>query len=364
MKYTKFRQLHKKNEEEVVAALERAAVSSSESIQADLMNEVYKIHSCGSYINTIRCMDCGTNHFKSFVRCKSKFCMLCQRVKSTLWVACLYSWIKQWLEQGNYVVFLNLTLKDTDGLSEGLKQLEGAWRLMTGTKYKKAFLSLFPGGFKSVEVKTGKNSKQWHPHIHALVLKTRYSKDTDFLHYVWPRCVAEMGGFATNLEIMAFNKKPGEAKEDYELRLFNSVKEVCKYITKFDWRKEAPERIAELYTTLKGKRQYAVWGQLRHVRDEVETAFKTKSDAECKDFVCQKCGGHNGVPNQLFKAVWENIDEVFMPDVKDSAPEEVVSGTALERLKVINAEISMRQKIDERPPADVEIIQKRQRPPQ
>ena len=109
MKYNSFRKLYKVNSELVVPALTRAV-----SVCADkdgLAREALKISDCGNAINTIRCNDCGTNHFKSFVRCKSKFCVLCQRVKSALWITHLYVWIKQWLEQGHYVVFLNLTIK-------------------------------------------------------------------------------------------------------------------------------------------------------------------------------------------------------------------------------------------------------------
>lgn len=343
MRYNSFRKLHKANSELVIPAFKRAADVCFN--QVELLREAYKIADCGDAINTVRCNDCGTNHFKSFVRCKSKFCVLCQRVKSALWTAHLYSWLKQWLEQGNYVVFLNLTIKDTDLLKDGLNQLEGAWRQMTGKKFRKAFLSKFPGGFRSIEIKTGKNSGQWHPHIHALVLKEKFSKDTDFLHYVWPRCVAENGGYAENLKIMAFKRQPNEPDEEYNLRLIKSVKEVCKYITKFDWEKETPERVGEIYSALKGKRQYAVWGALSYVRQAVENDLSTKSNKEVDDFICQKCGCTQGTPNKMYKEIWASIDEPIMEDYKTSMPETLVSGEALNRLKAANRTIATKQQI-------------------
>lgn len=328
MRYKMFRQLHKDNEK-TVEALERAAV-----FDANVLTEADKIMSCGDIVNTVQCDDCGTNHFKSFVRCKSKFCSLCQKVKSGLWTAHLVDWLRQWLRQGNYVVFLNLTIKDTDTLEEGLKQLEGAWRLMTN-KYRKVFLSYFPGGFKSIEVKTGKNSGQWHPHIHALVLKDRYSKDTDFLHYVWPKCVADMGGEAVNIKILPLKMSPGQDKEDFEVELAKNVKEVCKYITKFDWEKEKSERVAEMYEALRGKRQYAVWGALQHVRHEVDADLNTKSDAEVKEFVCQRCGCTSGHPNKLYGVIWGE-EEPLMEDYKTTAPEHVASKEEKYNLRVLN----------------------------
>ena len=341
MRYKAFRKLHKMNDEVVVPALTRASFVCAERV--GLLREADKIQYCGDAINTVQCDDCGTNHFKSFVRCKSKFCTLCQRVKSSLWTVHLYTWLKQWLEQGNYVVFLNLTIKDTDRLSDGLGQLEGAWRLMTGKRYRKAFLTKFPGGFRSIEVKTGADSGQWHPHIHALVLKKKYSKDTTFLHYVWPKCVAECGGYSENLKILPFNRKPGETKEDFDLRLVKSVKEVCKYITKFDWENEAPERVGEMYQALRGKRQYSVWGALQNVRAAVEQDLSTKSDKDVQDFICQKCGCTSGHPNKLYRAIWDSEEEPVIVDYKTSMPETLVTGQGLERLKVANNVTSMQQ---------------------
>ncbi|MCX4287382.1 MAG: protein rep [Clostridia bacterium] len=346
MRYNSFRKLHKANSELVIPAFKKAATVCDN--QVDLLREAYKIADCGEAINAVRCNDCGTNHFKSFVRCKSKFCLLCQRVKSALWTMHLYSWLKQWLEQGNYVVFLNLTIKDTDLLKDGLNQLEGAWRQMTGKNFRKAFLSKFPGGFRSIEVKTGKNSGQWHPHIHALVLKERFSKDTDFLHYVWPRCVAENGGYAENLKIMAFKRQPNEPDEEYNLRLIKSVKEVCKYITKFDWEKETPERIGEMYSALKGKRQYAVWGVLSYVRQEVENDLTNKSNKEVEDFICQKCGCTRGTPNKMYKEIWGSADEPIIMDYKTSMPETLVDKEELNRLKAVNMSLAIKQQVKRR----------------
>lgn len=340
MRYKAFRKLHEVNVKEIAPALERAG-----EVDGALFSEADKIRYCGEIINTVQCNDCGTNHFKSFTRCRSKFCSLCQRVKSSLWTMHLVGWLKQWLEQGNYVVFLNLTLKDTDNLQEGLNQLEGAWRLMT-TKYRKGFLSLFPGGFKAIEVKTGKNSGQWHPHLHALVLKDRYSKDTNFLHYVWPKCVAEMGGVAVNLKILPFSKQPGESKEAFDVRLAQSVKEVCKYITKFNWKDEKPERLAEMFNALKGKRQYAVWGALTNVRNAVAKDLNTKSNDEVQNFVCQRCSCTVGHPNKLFRAIWDGPDEPIIEDYKISMPETVVSEEEKRKLLVLNRSVQIRQKQD------------------
>lgn len=346
MRYKIFRELHKVNAQAIVPALQRAQdVCDDMELATALSKEQSKIYYCGDVINTIQCNHCGTNHFKSFDRCKSKFCSLCQGVKSRLWTMHLITWIKQWLEQGNYVVFLNLTIKDTDSLEEGMQQLEGAWRLMTGKRYRKAFLSKFPGGFKSIEVKTGENSGQWHPHIHALVLKDKFSNDTKFLHYVWPKCVAECGGEAVNLKILPFKRSPGDTDEEYDIKLAKSIREVCKYITKFDWENEQPERIGEMFRALHGKRQYSVWGALQQVRHEVANDFATKTEKQMLDFACQKCGCTAGHPNKLFRAIWDSPDEPIIADYKTTLPEELVTGEQLERLKALNHVTDAKQRV-------------------
>ncbi len=331
MRYGLFRQLYKKNATEVVPALLNA--SQTCSANNEISNEADKIKDCGNYIRTIKCSHCGTDHFKSFHRCKSKFCTLCQRVKSQLWTAHLYSWLKQWLEQGNYVVFLNLTIQDTQSLQNGINILEGAWRDMSGKQYRKAFLSKFPGGFRSLEVKTGANSGLWHPHLHALVIKERYSNDIEFLKYVWPKSVDKNGGYAVNSKILPFKRQPGEPDEQFNLRLIKAVKEVCKYITKFNWTEEKPERVAEMYWALKGKRQYAVWGALANVRHEVEQDLAVKSVDDVKDFVCQVCGCTTGRPNMLFREIWDGPNEPIIKDYKTTPPATVYTEAQVDALK-------------------------------
>ncbi len=343
-----FLDLQKVKENKIVPALLNAAKSVlSPECRMRLLSEAQKIEDCGNCINTVRCNDCGTNHFRSFTRCKSKYCPLCQNVKSRLWIVELLQWLRQWREQGNYVVFCTFTLKDTDSLNEGLRQLEGAWRLMS-TRYRKMFLDHFPGGFRSLEVKTGKNSKQWHPHLHVLFCKNRKCDDTYFLKYIWPKCVAEMGGVANAPEIKTIKPKNRIDKRDenyWDLALVDSLKETCKYITKFDWENEEPDRVGELYDSLRGRRQFAVWGCLSYIRQAVKNAMDKKTDDEIQDFVCQVCGCTRGTPNKLYKAVWE---DAFILDYKTSVPESLPSRDLVERIKVDNGFLTNKQKQSQR----------------
>jgi hypothetical protein len=370
LRYNKFRQLHTRNRDEIIYSLERAATVCPKDETA-LLYEANKISLCGAAIHTIKCKNCGTNHFKSFERCKSKYCALCNKVKASIWTSLIVRWLYQWLDQGNYVVFLNFTIKDTDSLSEGLKQLQGAWNFMTGqsVKYKKLFHTRFVGGFNSIEVKTGKNSQQWHPHMHSLVLKDKWSYDVDVLDFIWRSSVNKAGGVCEQhpyISKIHVDKVPGAenlktfgslrelrkkgynlSEEDYKCVIAENVREVCKYITKFDWKKEPPERIGELYTSLKGKRQYSVWGRLKGLRDEAEALLAHKSNDEVQDFICQVCGCTRGEPNKLYQTIWEE-EAVIIKDFKNTLPERLYPPEMIEQVKVTNNLTTLQQKSSQR----------------
>lgn len=48
-----------------------------------------------------------------------------------LWLAKLYPYLKAWLDSGNYIVFVNYTIRDRADLKEALNVIQGAWRHMT-----------------------------------------------------------------------------------------------------------------------------------------------------------------------------------------------------------------------------------------
>lgn len=98
-----------------------------------------------------------------------------------------------------------------------------------------------------------------------------------------------------------------------------------------------------MYSALKGKRQYAVWGALINVRNAVEHDLTVKTDKEVEDFICQKCGCTRGTPNKMYRAIWASEDEPLIVDYKTTMPETLISGEALERLKAVNRSLFIRQ---------------------
>lgn len=322
MKFKKFKSLYSVNKNIIAPSF----------LRARLVDEAWKIQDCGNFIHTLKCTHCGTQHFKGFNRCRSRYCAICNKAKSMLWLAKLYPYLKAWLESGNYVVFVNYTIRDRQNLKDGLTVLQDAWRYMTHQcrAISKEFKKRYDGGMKSLEVKIGENSKMWHPHFHTMVLKRKYSNDDySFLAPAWSKSVEAVGGgkYGTEtqegivyLESFSAYSKKGGKKLTYEERLLKSIMEVAKYMTKFDYINDTPEHLREMYYSLKGARQMSTWGVLYKIPKEVEQSLESMSNEQIKDFVCQTCGCTEAVLDKLHREVWQ--DE-YIVDYSRKLPESI-----------------------------------------
>ncbi|MEG2015101.1 MAG: transposase zinc-binding domain-containing protein, partial [Clostridia bacterium] len=111
MKYLTFRKINSKSLSEqvpyFVSAQESYPVFSVE--YKALASEVDKLRHCGDFIHTVECDDCGTNHYKGYNRCKSKFCLTCNHVKSGIWTASLIQYLKNYLQLGDSAFLMTFT---------------------------------------------------------------------------------------------------------------------------------------------------------------------------------------------------------------------------------------------------------------
>lgn len=153
---------------------------------------------CGQFVNVIECNSCGKNHYVGHNRCKSRWCVSCNRVKSLAWLARLIPVLQDWIEQKKYVFMLNFTIKDLPDLSKGIDIINDAFRNMTnGDKNnRQKWKDRFPGMIRSLEVKIGEGSGLWHPHLHCIVLQDRYGKYFKEIKEEWNHAVKLAGGVA------------------------------------------------------------------------------------------------------------------------------------------------------------------------
>lgn len=285
MKYEKFLKVRDINRQIIVPAFQRA----------DVRKVVNQIRECGDYSVMYECNSCHSREWKGFSRCKSKFCLCCNTVKSLSWLARTYDKFAQFLNEGKYITMLTLTIRDRASLREALDVLNTAWRFFYNRdrQSSKEFHWKFIGGIKSLEVKTGKNSGEWHPHLHCLLIKDRYSYDKAFIDMAWRRCVRLAGGAEdegiTHIESIYATSENGKKTFD-KLALMKGIVESVKYISKFDYKNESSERLRELVDSLDGVRQIDTFGCCKNIQKAVEDDQKDDRIHDVVEHTCQLCG--------------------------------------------------------------------------
>jgi plasmid rolling circle replication initiator protein Rep len=275
---------------------------------------VKQLEDCGKFINTIECDSCNASHYSSYRRCKSRWCSCCNHTRSLQWFAKLYPVVEDWLNKGNYAFMMNFTVKDTVSLHEGLDLLQSSFRKMTnGNKaFREWWYSRYAGGLRSLEIKLGENSRNWHPHLHCLVLTDRIEKDYEFIKENWKYHTQRYyGGLFTEykdgvkVDVGSVWMK-GIKKENF----LESVTEIIKYIVKFEGDlldmlgksqsiEGYPNKLNEMVYEMTGKRQINTWGILRGLDDRVEEEIEKTDEKKLTEFICQLCGCDHGTLKTL-----------------------------------------------------------------
>lgn len=246
-------------------------------------SDIKKMKTCLSNFSVYKCKCCGSLQIASANRCKNRFCVMCQHLRTKKWLAKLIPILIDWRKQGNYICMLNLTLKDMDSLRDMIFTINQAWRTMTheNKSSKEWFSDRFPGGLRSLEVVIGQNSRQWHCHLHCIVIQDSYARDYNDLESRWNKACCS---------VLGLNHKINKVGSVYIKAITNdleqSLLEVIKYILKPNLDLYLnPLQFREAYENLKSRRQVNTWGLFRRIAKEVENELK-KNDYECEDCGC------------------------------------------------------------------------------
>lgn len=279
----------------------------------DLRKTQYEINGCSIFQGVKVCKQCGSrycDHEKQHF-CLNRLCPICARRRSLKYIALLIPVFEELMQKGYIINFLTLTIKDTEKLSTGLNLLNKSWRVMTHEdKFSRSiFKRLFDGGIRNVEVKIGENSKQWHPHMHLLVVKKNFSKDYDYIKSLWEKATRQVA--KTNKKIGSVHieciKTPAGTKyqgfkanktqngeyvisNDMKQALLKAVCETVKYITKFNFEDYSYEDINELIVETKNKRFMNAFGLLFNLQKYFDTDCEEINEDEVKKEICSHCG--------------------------------------------------------------------------
>lgn len=285
MKWAKFKNLKERQKKINLKFLELARVEYKEyNLKIDdyiinfddknVKNQVFydeytKLNSCSYYVMSATCGRCGTKHFAGFSRCKSRFCLVCNRVRTVKYMKHILNVAN--LESNNFyhAVF---TLQNYDDLSFMLDDINNYWRdfYHNDRSFRNKFKNRFIGALKSIEIKKG-NDDKWHVHMHMLLITDKtFNKDYDFLKYRWKSVTDEKGS--------VFIK---QAKN------YKVILEVVKYITNIE--KLNLDDLADIYLNVKGRRLISTFGILRGIDKDVEFDLDSDVDEDI-NFICKKCG--------------------------------------------------------------------------
>ena len=308
MKYEDFQDKKRLNDKVIVPALDRVGYNKI----------AQKILNCSNRRIMALCKKCGTFHFNGSISCHNRFCAVCQKKRSLLWFMRMFPIFKFYLESNTKLVFVTFTIKNTETLEEGLNTLQDGWRYMTkdAKKIANAFKALFRGGVRSIEVKRGKNSGLWHPHMHCIFVMRGnhpFKKLEHWLRSFWNTCLCT---------IHKKVEKLGSVKLDKINVLNDGIQAICetfKYSTKFDWEHDDKD-IVELVETLKGRRMITPFGCIKGLinEDSIEHDLLLPF-TELKKQFCVVCG------NDTFDAVYydkcDRIPEYNIMDFDDEVEE-------------------------------------------
>lgn len=275
IKYNQLKSLKNYSLTKVVPALEKAGFNKKATA----------LYYCGTQKHLAMCSGCKTIYFNGFNTCKDRFCPICNKKRTLLYLAKIYPVLCDLLDNGYYINIINYTIKDVDNLKSGIKLLNDSFRMLTHENklYRELYKNKFCGGIKSLEVKVGANSNLWHPHFHSIVVKKTKSSDYEWLKSAWEDCTSKCAG--TTEKVGSVWLKGFSSKNKNQL--LKSVLETLKYITKFDW--NVDERVQELVNSLSGVRTINTYGCLRGISAKVEDDLK-KPYTDIINEVCKYCG--------------------------------------------------------------------------
>lgn len=267
-------------------------------LKVGLYSKARKLKTCGNYSEVAVCTDCHSAHFAGATSCKDKFCPICQKKRSLLWLTKMIPICNDLLDKGYHLNMLTYTIRTTEDMS--LKQcldfLYNGFRYMTHDDKvsSKQYYDLIIGGVRSLEVKMGEDkvtkqsTNKWHPHFHILVCtrnEKRYEDLHKLLYDMWNKSL-NVVNHTQGLDLGGIDIKSIKAKNNQTM--LDALCEVFKYMTKFDWQ---GDKVYELVTTMHKVKMQNSFGNFRNlIKDQEIEVEMNKTYTEIEKNFCSVCG--------------------------------------------------------------------------
>lgn len=271
-----------------------------------LYDKAKKLIGCGVYSNLAICQDCNSAHYAGSIVCKDKFCPVCQKKRSLLWLTKLIPICRELLDRGYHLNMLTYTIRTNKDMSltECLDILNAGFRYMTheNKNYRKLYNDLIIGGVKSLEVKIGEDKETkdstdiWHPHYHILVCTRNehsYKELHKLLYDMWNSSLNTIK-HTNGLDLGGVHISSIKAKDNQSM--LDALSECFKYMTKFDWQSD---KVVELVTSMHKVKMQNTFGNFRYLISDKNIEYEmNKSTQEVITSFCAVCGGNDFVEVQ------------------------------------------------------------------
>jgi len=203
----------------------------------------------------------------TFMSCKSKFCPICNQIKSKKWAKALYDRVGILQEEGQRFAFLTLTIKNIEivKLSKTIELMNRSWR-----DFWRRYLSKRFNGFVKILEITFPNEKEAHPHFHILLSTDRSYFFKTNKDYLSTEQIAKLWGRVLKVDYIPVVDiriiKPKKVAGGYISK--EAIPAVIAEMTKYpmkdtDYNKLNSMTMAILYEQLYRKRLIATGGNLK-----------------------------------------------------------------------------------------------------
>jgi plasmid rolling circle replication initiator protein Rep len=241
-----------------------------------------KLLECSKSLYTTILQHKQTKDYKkniSFFACKSKFCPICNKIKTNKLSRVMYEKITQLQnEDAQKFLFLTLTVKNCQisELDKTIKKMNKAWRNLWRSHFDKE--NRFNGFIKFLEITFDKVGNA-HPHFHILLSSDRkyfFKSNTNYLKTediakLWQQVLKIDYTPIVDIRII----KPKKTKEGYIKK--EAIPAVIAEMTKYpmkdtDYNKLNKDNMVILYNQLYRKRLIASGGNLKVSLAKVENS--------------------------------------------------------------------------------------------
>lgn len=254
-----------------------------------LHNRAQRMSVCSEIIEMAYCPTCGKKHMVSTILCRDRLCPICQRKLAMKRYHDMCAVMENLKVKESQISFITLTVKNVWGseLAKTIQRISDGW----GRWSRQKIFAKAEGWAKSLEITFNTKTKQWHPHLHIMVIwqAGEFPPPAWEISTTWQ--MACRLPYKVVIDIRdVYNKKGGQA---------SAALEACKYSLKTSsLLKNVPDKEWKaLIYAIGGVRMVSYGGSIKKARAKLK--IKDEEIKEEKIMVCKKCG--TNLETELYK---------------------------------------------------------------